>query len=331
MPYSGGSSGPITINTVQTPDSYYLSTDPLSNAIVLGEASDAGFDFATTQKTDPTLVIHSHNQNTTQWIGAYHNATNGVVESGTNSVLLRSGSVNHLAADTEGVRINTTDALGFTSGNVASTAVDAFFSREAAATIQMGADVNGAAVNQTFKAHDGITGSDILGAKLTLASGLGTGAAVSGPLTINRQLVKASGSTAQTYGQGFVVAPSKILSNTSATAQTVATISTTTLSSGGVTFHYCVSATSGTAADADTGSIHISWNNVGGTVAATAGTIINSVQSNSSGTLAATPTVTVATNVVSIKLTPTWATIVPTTVTYFGTFMVYGQDSVIPA
>lgn len=335
MPYSGGSSGPITLNTVETPDTYYLATNPLGNSIILGEAADATFDHAHAAQTDPALFIHSHNQSTTEWGGLVNDGTYFTILSGGSGRVRISASTiatGQLGIDGNGIYTRSNYPIGWSSSSTDATAAapDTLFRRAAAATVQMGTDVNGAAVNQTIKAHDGITGTDILGASLTLAPGKGTGAAVSGSVIVNRDLVKATGTTAQTYGQGIVVAPSKILSNTSATAQTVATINTTTLSAGGVTFYYNVAATSGTAADADTGSVHISWNNVGGTVAATAGTIMNSVQSNSSGTLAATPTVTVATNVVSIKLTPTWVTIVPTGVVYSGMFHMYGQDSVVP-
>lgn len=330
MPYSGGAGGQnLTLNTAQTPDTYELLTDPLGNSLVICEAADANFDHAHAAATNPTLFIHSATQSTTEWISINAGTGNGVINTGASPIDLGVANTVYVRVLNDGLSLRSTGQLGFASGGVG--VADTFFTREAAATIQMGADVNGAAVNQTLKAHDGITGTDILGARLTLSPGLGTGAAVSGSVIVNRDIVKATGTTAQTYGQGIVVAPTKILSNSSATATTIATINTTTLTSGGVTFYYNISATSGTAADADTGSVHISWNNVGGTVNATAGTVINSVQSNSSGTLAATPTVTVATNVVSIKVTPTWATIVPTLVTYSGMFHVYGQDSVVPA
>jgi len=197
---------------------------------------------------------------------------------------------------------------------------DTFISRDAAATIQLGNDVNGAAVNQTLKAHDGITGTDIKGASLTLAPGLGTGAAVSNPLTLNRVVTKATGTTAQTYSPAVVVCPTKILSNTSATAQTIATITTTSTTGGNVTMDYTTVANNGTLQDTDSGMVKVSWNNNAGTVAATMSAVALQSDQDASGTLATTPTATVATNVVSIKFTPTWVTIVPTTVTGWALF-----------
>ena len=322
MPYTGSGGNP-TINTAQTPDTYYLSTNPLGNSLIIGEAADAGFDFAHAQAVDPTLFIQSRNQSTTQWTSLSHDGINGVLSVGAGRLSLPNGITGNLA--------HSGGYYNLVTGPIYFGGFDLVFGREAAAVAQLGDDINGAAINQTLKAHDGITGTDIAGASLTLAPGKGTGAAVSGSVILNRDIVKATGTTAQTYGQAWLSAPTKILSNTSATAQTVATINTTTLSGGGVTFHYSVTANSATAVNTDTGSVNISWNNVSGTVAAMMGTVINAVQSNSSGTLAATPTVTVATNVVSIKLTPTWTTIVPTTVMYSGAFIVHGPDSVVPA
>ena len=74
----------------------------------------------------------------------------------------------------------------------------AILSREAAAILQMGSDVNGAAVAQTFKAHDGITGTDVAGANLTLAGGRGTGSGAPGQLILSVATELATGTTAQT-------------------------------------------------------------------------------------------------------------------------------------
>jgi hypothetical protein len=216
--------------------------------------------------------------------------------------------------------------LGFSTA-IATTA-DLVIGRDAAAALQLGADVNGAAITQTLKAADGITGTDIIGSGLTLAPGKGTGAGVSQPLTLNRNLVLATGTTAQSQAPSYVACPTKILSNTSATAQTIATITTTSTTGGAVKMFYTVVANNGTLQDTDSGEIGVGWNNNAGTVAAAASTVYGQTDSDASGTLATTPTVTVATNVVSIKFTPTWVTIVPTTVTGFATFEVNGVNSV---
>lgn len=74
---------------------------------------------------------------------------------------------------------------------------DIVLGRDAAATLQLGADVNGSAVAQTIKAHDGITGTDIAGANLTIAGGRGTGAGAVGNVILSTSTLLGSGTTAQ--------------------------------------------------------------------------------------------------------------------------------------
>lgn len=74
----------------------------------------------------------------------------------------------------------------------------AILTPEAAATLQMGSDVNGAPTHQTFKSHDGITGTDVAGAHFTLASGRGTGAGTISEVRIATPSVLGTGTTAQT-------------------------------------------------------------------------------------------------------------------------------------
>lgn len=228
-----------------------------------------------------------------------------------------------------GITLGSARQVGWTSVAAPTNALDAFFERDAAATVQLGADVNGAAITQTLKAHDGITGTDIAGARLTLAPGLGTGAAVSNPLTLNRVVTRATGTTAQTYSPAFVSCPTKILSNTSATAQTIATITTTSTTGGNVTVDYTTVANNGTLQNTDSGLVKVSWNNNAGTVAAAMTAVALQSDSDASGTLATTPTATVATNVVSIRFTPTWVTIVPTTVTGWATFTLHTSGDTV--
>ena len=52
---------------------------------------------------------------------------------------------------------------------------DTYLTRESAAVIQLGLDVNGDAVDQTIKSADGITGTNRNGGDLILASGNSTG------------------------------------------------------------------------------------------------------------------------------------------------------------
>lgn len=91
------------------------------------------------------------------------------------------------------------------STNVTGLVPDLHLSREAAAILQLGADVNGSAVAQTLKAHDGITGTDIAGANLILAAGRGTGAGAPGVLYLQTSTAVGSGTTAQTLATRLIV------------------------------------------------------------------------------------------------------------------------------
>ena len=235
------------------------------------------------------------------------------------------GGINHI-----GMMLPVSGEVGWHSNPDPGAVVpDLILFRDAAAVLQLGLDVNGAAINQTLKAHDGITGTDIKGASLTLSPGLGTGAAVSNPLTLNRVVTKATGTTAQTYSPSFVACPTKILSNTSATTQTVATITTTSTTGGSVTMDYSVVANNGTLQNVDGGMVKVAWGNNAGTVTSTMTAVALQADADASGTLAATPTRTDATNVISIKLTPTWVTIVPTTVTAWITFTLHTSGDTV--
>lgn len=83
-------------NTTNTPDSPILGTGTLSNSWHLYELADTGFDFqngacGTSACTDPNLIIHSHNQTTTEWISLSHNGTNGILDVGTGVVSIPDG------------------------------------------------------------------------------------------------------------------------------------------------------------------------------------------------------------------------------------------------
>ena len=250
--------------------------------------------------------------------GFYRVAANQVGLTANGSASLRFGA--YLGVDAE-IRNGSGMYMAW-SDNVSSGGgtEDLFLYRDAAANLQMGQDINGAGVAQVIKGPDGITGTDKTGGSLTLAPGKGTGAGVSGALILNRVNTRATGTTAQTYSPAVVACPTKILSNTSATAQTIATITTTSTTGGNVTMDYTTVANNGTLQDTDSGMVKVSWNNNAGTVAATMSAVALQSDQDASGTLATTPTATVATNVISIKFTPTWGTIVPTTVTGWALF-----------
>lgn len=75
----------------------------------------------------------------------------------------------------------------------------------AAATLELGADVNGAPVHQTFKAADGITGTDIAGANMTVTAGRGTGAGTPGALNFQVTDALTTGTTQQTLSTRMTI------------------------------------------------------------------------------------------------------------------------------
>ena len=84
----GTNGGKICQKTEGTPDQSGLFTGTTGNAWLIAESADYAFDFAHAAATDPTLFIHSHNQNTTQWLGLTHNGTDGVISSGAGKILM---------------------------------------------------------------------------------------------------------------------------------------------------------------------------------------------------------------------------------------------------
>lgn len=123
--------------------------------------------------------------------------------------------------------------------------------------------------------------------------------------------------------------PVQTLSTTSATNQTVATITTTTASAGIVWLFSSVTASDGSAVDSEGSMTLIAWNNLSGTASAAITATIGPGGSDGSGTLSVSPNVSAATNVVSIKVQPSWTTIVPTSVKGYSTFITSGIDPVV--
>lgn len=322
--------GKLEWNTTQTPDSNLFLTGSTSNAWVFAEAADNTFDFAHAAATDPTLFIHSHNQSTTQWLGLYNDGTYGYVDSGTNGgVLVRAAGTGYLNvnANDNSLRINSAAQIGWTN-SFPGTANDTLLTREAAATIQMGLDVNGAATAQTLKAHDGITGSNIAGANLTLASGRGTGNAAASSVHIQTPSMLATGTTAQTLVDRFVACESKTLSNTTATLTNIATVSVPSNSGGAARITVSVRCDDGTNFDSDLVTSYAAFVNKAGTLTIGTAVTTGTAAANNSGSCTVAPTFTAGTNSVDINVTPVITTITPTTTTAAVNIENFGTGSV---
>ncbi len=120
------------------------------------------------------------------------------IQSGNDGFYVGSGGPNGFFGS-PGAIVRSDATLGWgSSTNVSNQTFDTFLKRGgAAATVQHGADVNGAAVNQTIQACNGITGNDKTGANFAINSGKGTGAGAVSSITLGTPTALGSGGTAQ--------------------------------------------------------------------------------------------------------------------------------------
>lgn len=86
-----GSDAEIVYATADTPDTTLFAVGTDSEAIVICQKGDIGFDFAHADQTNPTIFGHSANQSTTEWWSLTHDATNGVLDVGTGVVSIPDG------------------------------------------------------------------------------------------------------------------------------------------------------------------------------------------------------------------------------------------------
>jgi len=126
----------------------------------------------------------------------------GALTVGTTDVA--SGASGHLMYETSGNKLGeisgvTSDgaSLLFSSSATLSWNSDTYVARKAAATLQVGQDVNADAADQVIKAADGVTGTNRNGGDLTMASGNSTGTGTSA-VTVKTPAAGSSGTTAHT-------------------------------------------------------------------------------------------------------------------------------------
>lgn len=276
--------GTLGATSVHTPDTAIFLTGTLSNGLHIKEFGDLAHDgnncsAGTSAGTDPFLCVHSHNQSTTEWIDIKHNGTNGIIAVGVGALLAPGGTAGTAAglafidAPTLGFATRNSNKLDVISGantivtmgsglaganglivvgahmlqfnNTAGGTPDLSLSRQGGAILQLGVDVNGSAVAQTIKAHDGITGTDIAGANLTLSGGTGTGTGVGGNVITQTSPSLATGTTQQTAAARMVqVAKPKALTAASATSVVLFAVAASTV--GGGHLEYTVRADDGT-------------------------------------------------------------------------------------
>ena len=136
--------------------------------------STAFFDIRTSQYNDVVMVGRRTGDSDT--ITPYLRLGAGEINVGFGTSGIGTGELFTFTSTgtTGGFVVARTQALGFGASTVVgggNSQPDAFFQRNAAATIQMGALDPSAAIAQTFKAHDVTTGT---GASLTLSGGKGS-------------------------------------------------------------------------------------------------------------------------------------------------------------
>lgn len=135
--------------------------------------------------------------------GAYVNSSSKFILDSTGAITATSfidtnATITLDANGAVGLILGTAKRVNFSATTGTNGTLDTILRRGgAAATLQMGSDVNGAAVAQTFQAHNGITGTDVAGANLTLAGGKGTGAGTVSQVLIATPTALGSGTTAQ--------------------------------------------------------------------------------------------------------------------------------------
>jgi hypothetical protein len=294
---------------------------PKSNGA--GALADSSItDDGTTVTTGEILNLTRASDTTNAIIRLNSTAAYGVMSSGANAIGLKVDATNWmLVANNTGnqLQIPSTGVFGWSSStSYASANNDTVLRRRAAANIAMGlVDVNGVPVAQTLSVQNAITGTDLPGSTWTLDAPLGTGAGAGSKTVLNRALMRATGTTAQTSANAFAVCESKTLSNTSATTTALATIGLPSNSGGGAFGIITVVATDGTNFDTDSQSFNVSFVNKAGAITISTAQITTASPASNSGSTTCGITVTAGASLVNINVTPVFTTIVPTTVTAY--------------
>jgi hypothetical protein len=148
------------------------TTAPTGTLIFSNSIAGGAFTQTVGFRSDGNLLLSTSNVST----GYMYSWVNGGVMLGRLDVGAPSVYAGYTGLE-DTLGLPSTGTIGFSSNARSGdfTSPDAFFRRNGVAEIQMGTDVNGNAVDQKFKAADGITGTDRSGGDLTLASGDSTG------------------------------------------------------------------------------------------------------------------------------------------------------------
>lgn len=96
--FGGNDGGRFGVRTELTPDSMQLSTGTTGNSVHFLEDADVGFDFnngrcGTSACSDPSLILHSRNQNVNQYLHLSSQNSTGAAELQTSSAEIMLGGV----------------------------------------------------------------------------------------------------------------------------------------------------------------------------------------------------------------------------------------------
>lgn len=232
----------------------------------------------------------------------------------------------------QGIQLPSTGNLGWSSTNAfAGNASDTWLGRVAAGVAGVGQIPSATPAARTFQVGESsraATDSNVAGAAGSIRPGVGTGNGAGSKIVFQRNLMGASGTTAQSQTDAVVVGESKTLSNTSATATSLANISVPSNSGGGCWGCITVVASDGTNFDSETQSFAVSYVNKATVLTIGTPAITASTAASNSGSTTIGITVTAGTNSVDIKVTPVFTTIVPTTVTAYVELLNHGTGNV---
>ena len=199
-----------------------------------------------------------------------------------------------------------TGQFAWAAGTDSFAAFDTIITRESAATVQLGVDVNGTGVAQTVKAPDGITGSNVAGGRMILAAGRGTGNATSGNNELQTAPKLASGTAAQVLETRLmVVAGQKDLTDNTVATFGVSTLGNDTFAGG--TIQYCVYAADATTSGVECGAVDFAGTDVttgaGGETCSAPTKVGTPVQALSGSTLTVTFAATTGTDLCNWRIT----------------------------
>jgi hypothetical protein len=251
--------------------------------------------------------------------------------SASSSVFLAANGTPVLAATTARLTVGANQTVGWSSGSDPEAAgPDAMFTRSTTATIHLGAASAAVPVAQTLGAQGARAGtdSDTAGMPFTIRPSLGTGLGAGDQVSLARSLMGTTGSAVHATANAITVCESKTLSNTSATTATFATIGLASNSGGGATVFITLVASDGTNFDSETQSVNLSYVNKATVMTVSTPTITASSAANNSGSATIGFTATGASPTISLKVTPVYGTIVPTTVTMYAEINNHGAGAV---